>query len=92
MSKQALVTCLVFLGWSALGRLSYDLKWIEFTSYWMLLAYVFVHCALAGVFLRKAGVRISPVMIVVAGLLVGEWGIAQVVALASFWRVGGFAP
>jgi hypothetical protein len=91
MTKPALIACLAFLGWSALGRLSYDL-WFELTSYWMLLAYVAIHCVLAGVFLRKAGISVLSVAMVIAGLLLGEWGIAQVVAVVSLWRVRGFAP
>lgn len=48
--------------------------------------------AIAGWLLAESPRTRTKATLVGAGLLVGNWGLVQLVAMVSLWSVNGFAP
>jgi hypothetical protein len=61
--------------------------------YWFLLSCLAVAAVVMGfVVLRQTGVKPWSLVIVVGGLLVGQWWLIQLLLIVAFGKLRGFAP
>lgn len=82
----------LFIAWLIFGRLAYDFLTLEDVGYLVLLGFVILHFGLAAYVLYRSRFRIWALLLCLLGLVVGEWGIFQVVLIASIYRIIPFAP
>jgi hypothetical protein len=77
---------------SLASLVAYRTAW-DVSFYWPLLYCLAVAAAvMAIVVLRQTGMKLWSLAAVVVGLLVGQWGLLQLLLVVAFWKWRGFAP
>jgi hypothetical protein len=77
----------------SLGSLvAYKTAWGA-SFYWLLLSCLAVAAVVLGlVVLRQTGVKLWSLVVVVGGLLIGQWWLIQLLLIVAFGKLRGFAP
>lgn len=85
--RWALFTFASLLAWGAyktLWRTEWYVAWLSLLG--------LLNACLAISVVRRTGLKFLPMTGVIAGLLLGQWWLVQLVIVQFFWRLGGFAP
>jgi hypothetical protein len=77
---------------SLASLVAYKTAWAT-SFYWVLLNCLAVAAVVMGlVVLRQTGVKPWSLVVVIGGLLVGQWWLIQLLLIIAFGRLRGFAP